>query len=145
MIRCGLDYTTAIMRTDKAFLVYTNWQAWVDTTESNRLAKTRFKIRKTEIDRETVNGHPCVKCDVFASGGGRFISALLWEATDLNGFPVRMDWSKKGVNWSVVFLTIDHKPPKADLFEVPVGYKRYDDLGEFARAVCPEAVVGEKK
>jgi hypothetical protein len=145
VIHCGLDRTTAIMRPDMAFFVYTNRQAWVDTMESTQFARAQFKLRKTEIDRETIGGHPCVKYDVFASGGGHFISAVVWEATDMGGFPIRMDWTDEGLNWSVVLSAVDTKPPKAGLFEIPAGYKRYSGFKELVRATCTEAVVEEKK
>jgi hypothetical protein len=141
---CGFDRTTAIMTPDKFFYIYTNWQAWVESTY--QFTNTQFTIRKTQLDREVIDGHQCVKYDVFASGGGRYVTAMVWLASDMDGFPVRMDWkNEEGLNWRLLFSNINIRPPKPELFEIPDGYKRYSGINELVKAVCPEAIVEKQK
>ena len=143
--RCGLDHTIAVESSDKSFFLYPDIRAWVDMTKSNQSLRAQRKIRKREIYQETLNGHPCIKYGVLMSGDGRYRSALLWEATDLHGFPLRMDWTgDDGANWSVEFSDVDTKPPHPQLFEIPSGYRRYSDLEELVKALCKESSAEEE-
>ena len=145
--QCGLDRVVCISGPSRAFFVYTNHLAWAETgcLETNRHTVEPFEFRKTEIGRLILDNHPCVEYAVLASGNGRNISARVWEATDMNRFPVRMDWMIDGEDLSVGFSNIDPRPPIQNLFEVPEGYTHYSDLTELAKAICDKQDSIDKK
>jgi len=80
-------------------------------------------FNKVRIGSETVDGHPCIKYSVTVQkGNGYKQSAFVWEATDLNNAPIRIDLGKQLIHFTKIIPT----PPGASLFEIspPAGYKQ---------------------
>ena len=92
----GLDQMVMVTRPDKkvAYLVYPGMQSYVQTvlTDAESTATNGdYKMETTELGKETVDGHPCVKNKVVVTGkdGGRHESTV-WNAKDLKNFPVKI-------------------------------------------------------
>jgi len=80
---------------------------------------------KSEIGNETINGHPCIKCKVIIQEGGGTTEWTTWEATDLNRFPIRVEYPAGGKIRKFEYTNIKLEKPDPSLFEVPKGCKKF--------------------
>ena len=134
----GMDKTITIILPDKhtGWLVYPSLKAYCDlpmragssSTETNKLPK----VERTEVGKETVDGHPCVKYKVVVTPeGGTAVNTLVWQATDLNNCPVQMQVDAgNGATVTTHFENINQSKPSASLFEPPSDYKHYSSPQE---------------
>jgi hypothetical protein len=126
----GLGKIVSIIRPDKkvSYILYPGVQSYtivpMPKEESDVLA-SKLKINKTELGRETVDGHPCVKRHVTVANGERTVlDAVTWNATDLKDFPVQIQTQDKGNTSILHFRQIQFTRPEAKLFEIPDRYKQ---------------------
>ena len=90
------------------------------------------KVEKKTIDRQTVDGHPCTIVQAVAKlADGSKLDVLLWEASDLHRFPVRIQSELNGAPVTTTFdeIKIERQPegrfdvgilnPKSQYFENP--------------------------
>jgi hypothetical protein len=97
-------------------------------TESNKPPK----VERTEIGKETIDGHPCVKYKVVVTPeNGTPANMLVWQATDLNNYPIQTQVEAgNGTVATTRFQDINQSKPAASLFEPPSDYKRYSSPQE---------------
>jgi hypothetical protein len=126
----GLGKIVSIIRPDKkvSYILYPGVQIYsivpMPKEESDILA-SHLKINKTELGKETVDGHPCVKHHTIVSNGERnILDAITWNATDLKDFPVQIQTQDKGSTSILHFRQIQFTRPEAKLFEIPDRYKQ---------------------
>src|SRR6266498_226255 len=93
----AMDRVACIVALDKKAmqLIFPSLAAYVETPlpEDEVAARDKdLKLDKTPLGKETIDGHPCVKNRVVMSDarGGLKAEAVVWNATDLKGFPVQM-------------------------------------------------------
>jgi hypothetical protein len=133
----GMDKTVTIMLPEKhtGYLVYPGLKAYCElpmptgssATESNKPPK----VERTEIGKETVDGHPCVKYKVLVTPeNGTPVNMLVWRATDLNDYPIQTQVDAGGSTITTHFQNINQHKPAASLFEPPSDYKRYGSVQE---------------
>ena len=88
-----------------------------------------------ETEKETIDGHSCKVGDYTVrpkDGGQLFVKMKLWEAEDLNGFPIQIEvtpTSMPGSKYNYTDVSLDRPDPK--LFQLP--------------ALCRSGVHGKKK
>ena len=130
----GMDRTVSIVRPDKKtlFVVYPSLRAYAEIPiakgQSNN-ANQEYKIDSAPLGDETVDGHPCKKGKVTVSGAdGEKHEAIMWNATDLKNFPVKMQMTQAGVTTVMNYSQIKFDKPDAKLFEPPPGFDKYDSL-----------------
>jgi len=88
-----------------------------------------LKIELAEINKETVDGHQCVKSRfVLTDGQGNKREGLTWNAKDLKNFPVKMEFSEGGATVTMVFKNIKLTAPDPQQFEAPAGYTKRSDI-----------------
>jgi len=94
---------------------------------------------KTELTKETIDNHPCVKSKVTTTDvNGQAIEAFVWNATDLHDFPVqvqmtfpvRVQMTQGSATVTVHYTEIKFGPPDASVFEPPHGFTNYDSIGD---------------
>lgn len=130
----GMDKMVIISRPDKklTYMVYPGLQAYVETPVQDPDAgksASDFKIETTELGRETIDGHPCVKNkSVVTDNQGNKHEATLWNATDLKKFPVKIEQTEQGNLGTMLFKDIKLSKPDASLFEPPAGFTKYDNM-----------------
>jgi hypothetical protein len=82
-----------------------------------------FKIERTATaEKETVDGHVCkIETLTLTPKDDRPIVARmkLWEAEDLDGFPVRIDVSEGGQTLTSTYTNVSLKVPDPKLFQHP--------------------------
>jgi len=126
----GLDQMTMVTRPDKkvAYLVYPGMESYVETGLAAAAPPTTngdYKVASTELGKETVDGHPCVKNKVVVTASdGDQQTYTAWNATDLNQFPVKI----LTADTTMLFGNVSLAKPAASLFETPTGYTKYDDM-----------------
>ena len=82
-------------------------------------------LQKTEVGRETVEGHPCVKfrLDLPKERGPGEV-AYVWQATDLKNLPIQFRATINGETYGLLFRQIKDAPPEARYFEAPADYAK---------------------
>lgn len=129
----GMDKTVTIVLPDKhtGYLIYPGLKAYCDLPmgagSSSAETNAPPKVERTEVGKETIDGHPCVKYKVVVTPeGGEARDFFVWQATDLNNYPVQTQ--VEAGNGTVVtthFQDIHQTKPSASLFEPPSDYKHY--------------------
>jgi hypothetical protein len=88
-----------------------------------------FKVERTPVGPETVNGMACVKHKVVMTGkNGRRQEGFTWNAAELEDFPLRMQFAEEGNAVTLTFSNIKRSAPPGADFEAPAGFKRYNDI-----------------
>jgi len=130
----GLDQMVMVARPDKkvAYLIYPGMQSYVETTQAEpEIAATNndYKVDTTELDRETVDSHACVKNKVTVTGqDGIKHESTVWNATDLKNFPVKIQTAEGGATTTMLFKNVSLDKPDAGQFELPAGFTKYDSV-----------------
>jgi hypothetical protein len=89
-----------------------------------------LKIELTEIGKETVEGHECVKSKfVLTDGKGNKREGRTWNAKDLKNFPVKMEFPDVGATLTITFKNIKLTVPDSKQFDAPAGYRKHSDIG----------------
>lgn len=130
----GMDKIVTITQPEKKlhYLVYPNMQAYTELpVPEGKSAKSLsdFKIDITELGKETVDGHPCVKNKaVVTDKDGTAHESTIWNATDLKNFPVKIETAEAGHKITMLFHDVKLAKPDASLFEPPSDCKKYDSM-----------------
>lgn len=129
----GMDQMAMISRPDqkKAYLVYPGLKSYAEqpVNEANSKAAENFKIEITELGKETVDGHPCIKNKaVVTDDQGQKLESTVWNATDLKKFPVKIEQTTEGNTSIITFKNIKFAKPDAAQFEPPSNMKKYDSM-----------------
>ena len=138
----GMDKMVSIVRPDKQaqFIIYPTARAYTEMPISkgtNASGDPDFKMETTKLGTETVDGHPCVKNKVtFSSKDAEKQEAIVWNATDLKDFPVKMQMEQgRGVTLVMTYANIKMEKPEAKLFEPPTDFEKYDSVDKLLQSV----------
>ena len=138
MRQMGMDRSINIYRGDKKmmYLVYPGLKAYCEMDVSkmektDRPEQKEPKIEVTQLGKEPVDGHPCVKNKItITSEDGTQHEVLAWQATDLNDFPIKTEMQAGNSTITTHFRNIKLSAPAASLFDPPSDYKRYENMQE---------------
>lgn len=147
----GMDKMVMISRPDKKvnYIIYPGVQAYVEMAiqdpEVDKPA-SEFKMEATEIGKETLGGHDCVKNKVVVTDkdGGKHQSTV-WNATDLNKFPVKIEQSEGGTSSTMTFKDVKLSKPDAKQFDPPADCKKYTDMMAMLQEVMTKKSGGPPK
>ena len=134
MKQMGMDKMSTISLPDQKalYIMYPEMQAYAQMSmRDSDSARTNadFKIDTTELGKETVDGHPCIKNKaVVTDDKGNKHEYTVWNATDLNKFPVKLDTSEQGHAMTLLFKDVKLSKPDASQFNPPSDYKKYDSI-----------------
>lgn len=148
MAAMGMSRIVSISRPDlkKTFMIYPGLRAYCEITQNvaEKIAEKTPKIEKKELGRETLDGHPCVKQQVtMTEEGGQSLTALMWEATDLGGFPIQTQMTtEKNGEVTTRFTNIKNEKPAASLFDPPTGFQRYGSMQEMMMGAMQKQMQG---
>jgi hypothetical protein len=143
----GMSQVVTIARPDlkKTYMIYPGLQAYCEIAQTDAVPNPDKmpKIEKQEMGRETLDGHPCVKQQVTVTEeGGKSFTALMWEATDLNGFPIQTVMKTSDGDVTTRFKNIKNEKPAAALFEPPAGFKRHGSMQEMMMGAMRQNMQG---
>jgi hypothetical protein len=100
------------------------------------------EIEITELGKETVDGHSCVKNKaVVTDQQGVKHEFTVWNATDLKNFPVKVEMNEQG-SATMTFRGINFSKPDANLFVPPTRYTKYGSIQEMMQAVMMKNIGG---
>jgi hypothetical protein len=128
----GMDRTVVISRPDTktVYKIYPGLSAYVEMPLRDPEATkpdSAFKNDLTEIGKETINGHPCIKYKaVITDDQGQSHEFTVWKAQDLKQFPVKIEMNEQGHTTAMLYTNIKFGKPDAALFEAPKDDKKYD-------------------
>jgi len=134
MKQMGMDKVIAISRADKSssYTVYPGLQAYVENASQDPDAAkpaSDFKIDITELGKESVGGHDCVKNKVIVtSSPGQTHESTVWNASDLKKFPVKIVTGEGGKEVTLLFKDVQLGPPDAAQFDPPADFKKYESM-----------------
>src|SRR5205807_8871042 len=127
----GVDKMVSITRPDKkaTYTVYPGLNGFIESPLYDKDAKkTRedFTIEAKELGRETVEGHDCLKnqTTIIDKEGNRH-EATVWNAADLNKFPVKIEQTENGNLSTLLFKDVKVTKPEDSMFEPPSDLKKY--------------------
>jgi outer membrane lipoprotein-sorting protein len=100
----------------------------LDARNQDILSKMHDPTIKTDkefLGNEIVDGHPARKYHVTTiRDGKKETSGFIWEASDLNNFPVKYQNEDKTV--TIVWKNIKFEKAPDSFFEIPAGYKKME-------------------
>ncbi len=83
------------------------------------------KVDRQFLSNETVDGHATKKYHIVITRNGKSEqSGFMWEAADLNNFPVK--WQSEDKNSTITWKNISFSSIPDGLFEIPQGYKKME-------------------
>lgn len=111
-----------------------------------KAAVNDVKVTKTELGKETIDGHACVKHQVkVTDADGNVTEATTWNASDLKDFPVQIEGKEKGMTTLLRFKDVRFAKPDDALFDAPTGYKEYKNMMEMMQSAMQGMGVGAPK
>ncbi|HUK83552.1 MAG TPA: DUF4412 domain-containing protein [Verrucomicrobiae bacterium] len=134
----GMDRTVSIFLTDKhlTYLVYPGLKAFCEisrdqSSPTGTNEDKQAKIEVTELGKETVDGHPCVKKKMtITDDDGTQRVVIAWRATDLKDFPIKAEIENANSTITIHFRDVKLSPPPASDFTPPSDYTRYTSVQE---------------
>ena len=137
----GMAQLVNIMRPDKKLMytMYPDLKAVFSQPLPDR--ETDPKIETTELGKETVDGHPCVKNkNVLTDSQGKKTEATTWN--DLKGFPLQIQATEDDNTSIFRFKQVQLDKPDEKLFEPPADYTAYAGQAEFRDAMTKKMSQG---
>lgn len=144
----GMDRMVMISRPDKklSYMVYPGMQAFMETPMQDPAATeppSDFKVETTELGKESVEGHPCVKNKTIVTDNkGNKHEAIVWNATDLKNFPIKIEQTEGSTTSTMLFKDVKLSKPETALFEPPADHKRYDNMQSMMQEVMMKRLGG---
>jgi len=103
-----------------------------------------YRVEKTSLGRETLDGHPCEKkkAPVVDEKGAK-IEAVVWDATDLKEFPIQMQISQPEATVLMRYREVQFVRPEPKQFEAPAGFTRYDSMEKLMQGAMMKMLGGK--
>jgi len=148
MKEMGMDQMVVIATPDKktTSMIYPGLKACVEMPSQDPDATkpaSDFKLETTELGKETVDGHACIKNKaILTDKEGVKHEATVWNATDLKQFPIKIEQTQDGKPVTMVFKEIKLAKPDASLFAPPAGFAKYDNMQSMMQEVMMKKLGG---
>lgn len=123
-----------------SYMVYPGLEGYVEMKlpEGSDAPEESFKLELTELGKETIDGHPCLKKKFTLTGpDAKKREGTVWQATDMKEFPLRIEVQESGKPVTMTFGQVKLVAPAASLFEPPGNFKKH----ETAQALMQEAMM----
>jgi hypothetical protein len=135
MMEMGLRRINKLIRPDKKmnYVIYPGLNGYCafPQTVAGQSTNAPPKIEKTELGKETIDGHPCVKSKIVMTlADKQKYESVVWRATDLTDFPIKCELASGEDSVITLFRNIRMQAPPASRFEIPDGVKRYPGVPE---------------
>lgn len=130
----GMDKMVVLAKPDRkaVYLVYPGMQAYAEQAIRDAdlpSPASDTKVETTDLGKETLNSHECVKQKVIVTGkDGKPRTFTVWNASDLNKFPLKMETTEEGTAVVILFKDVKLAKPAAASFDPPSGFTKYDNV-----------------
>ena len=137
----GADRTIYIVRPDlKAnYVIYPSLKAYAQVPMSEEEKKAFGKeprMQQTQLGKETIDGHPCVKNKVVVTGeNGQTQEATVWNATDLKDFAIQIEMKEANSTVLMKFKDVQFGKALAREFEPPAGYTKHGGIEQIQQVM----------
>jgi hypothetical protein len=135
MKRMGMDKIAVVSIPEKKITrtMYASMNAYVESAlpdaSTSSASGTDYKISVTEIGSDTIDGHQCVKNKVVVTEpSGTSHESTVWNAKDMDKFPLKIEMSDNGKQMSMMFKDVKLEKPDEALFNPPADAKKYDSM-----------------
>ncbi|HEX3800408.1 MAG TPA: DUF4412 domain-containing protein [Verrucomicrobiae bacterium] len=134
MKQMGMDQMSTILLPEQKEIItiYPGLKSYALTPmpkEEADAAAMTYKLEKSRIGKETVDGHSCEKDNVTVTDTkGNQQHAVVWYATDLKEFPVQMQIPDDDSTLIMKFKDVKLGRPETSQFQAPAGLAKYDDV-----------------
>lgn len=114
-----------ISRPDKksSYMIYPSMKMYMEMPlkdAASAEALSKYKVESTELGKETVLDHPCVKNKIVViDDKGKKNESIVWNASDLKSFPVKIETTEDGTKLTMIFKDVKLTKPDGALFDVP--------------------------
>ena len=132
----GLGEMVMIARPDisATYIVYPGLEAYVLLSQpKNPSAAPERALEQpvvTAVGKETIDGHPCIKNRyAFKDEAGKAQEAMVWNASDLKQFPLRIEHKEADQPIRLDFKNVDLSKPSETSLEPPSNYSKYGSMG----------------
>lgn len=148
MKQMGMDKMVTLSLPEKkvSYLLYPGLEAYVQLAVEQSGASLNdadFEMKVTEIGKDKIEGHDCIKNKVVVtSKEGTKHESTVWNAEDLEGFPVRIETTEEGNLVVLLFKGVALSKPDASDFTPPSGYTRYDNMMDMMEKVMMQRMGG---
>jgi hypothetical protein len=142
----GMDKMQMLITPEKksTMLIYPGLKSYAALPNSDE-EMANSKVETADVGKETVDGHPCIKRKLTSTDSkGKTQEALVWAATDLKNFPLKMEMKQKKNTINIHYSAPSLEKPDAALFEVPSGYTKYDSVQGLMQAAMMKMFGGAK-
>lgn len=150
MKEMGMDKMVIISRPDRktAYTVYPGMNAYLERkteAKENKGAEPEAKVEITELGKEKVGGRECIKNKVIVTDkDGTKHESIVWNATDLKKFPVKIETKAEGGTMTMVFKEVKMTKPAEDQFDLPAGASKHDSMMGMMQQKMMEKMGGMK-
>ena len=148
MKQMGMDKMVNIVMPEKRlmWLVFPALKAYAEMAMPDETADMNdkdVKVAATEVGKETIDGHPCMKNKVIITDKkGKKQEAFTWNASDLKHFPVKMEFIDANSTVTMNFKNIKLAAPDAKQFDAPAGFARHTDIQQLMMAAMQKFQTG---
>lgn len=148
--QAGMEQVVSILRPDKKTSIVAFSPAKVYTQEPMSPEDSagfalKYEVKLTEIGRETIDSHPCIKNQVTVSASdGQKIQGTVWNATDLKQFPIKILLPEGNSIVEMNFREVKLQKPDATAFEAPSGFARFDSMEKLIQSRLSGVLGGSK-
>jgi hypothetical protein len=146
----GMDKMIVISRPDKkvGYQIYPGMQAYLESPLPDKEAGGQsddYKLEMTELGKETLDGHPCIKNKaVVTEKDGTKHESLIWNAEDLKKFPLKIEQTQENTKVTMLFRDLKLSKPGADLFDPPAGVTKYDSMQSMMQQIMMKQFGGAR-
>ena len=144
MKQAGMDRMVTVIRPDRksTMIVYPGLQSFAEMPIADAEVADA-KVESTELGKETIDGHPCVKTRLASTDAqGQVREAFVWQASDLKQFPIQMQMPQRSNTLIVKFQPPKLETPEASLFDVPASYTKYSNVQALMQAALMKMFSG---
>ena len=127
----GLDKLVTVVRPDRksTLLIYPSVQGYAETPMSKDEVAgldRKFRIEKTRLGSEAIDGHSCDKNKVVVSADtGEKHEATVWYAADLKDFPLKVQMDQPQTTVVLQYRDVKLALPDTGRFEPPAGFTKH--------------------
>ena len=135
----GMDKMCTIVRPDKkvTYVIYPGLRSFAEIPMSAEDAAARaddLALEKSLFGKETIDGHPTQKTKAVLTGKNKERKEyLVWYATDLKDFPVKLQLTEGSTTMVMTFRGIKLVAPEAKQFEATAGYTRHPSIEQLVQ------------
>jgi hypothetical protein len=146
MKQLGMDHVVSVFRPDKgaSYIIFPRMRSYLSMPMPKaelEAYKKNPNLKKTVLGKETLDGHACIKQKVIMTDDqGQEHEATVWNASDLRDFPVKIQTTDKDDTVILRYREIQMVRPDSRRFEVPAGFKAYDDMQSLMQGLIINAI-----